>query len=136
MKSLKKILTEAAVYYTCLSLLLLAVNLCATAAAGDALNRAPIPALTFFLLFPFGICMSVGRLLLQRYTNGLGRLLHYLITLLSLWIFLWIPSKPQGRASTTLLLLAFVTLLYWVVVGISALIKHRFRRIMKDSDLN
>lgn len=135
MKALKQILNRGCISYTCLSLLLLLVNLIVTAAMGDNLERAPIPALTFFLLFPFGVTMAAAALLRTHLAPGLGRLCHYLITVLSLWLFLLLPSGVRVSPSTMLVLLVAVSAIYWAFVGIVALTKGRFRRIMRDSDL-
>ena len=134
MKALKQILVRGCITYTCLSLLFLLINLIVTAAAGDSLERAPIPALTFLMLFPFGLAMAAGGMLPHRFPHGPGRLCHYLITLLSLWLFLLLPSGVQTRASTMLVLFAVVTLLYWGVFGLITLTRGRFRRIMNDSE--
>lgn len=133
MKLLKKILVNGCILYTCISLLLLIVNLIATSAMGDSLDKAPIPALTFLLLFPFGLAIASANQLLGSASldRMLGRLLHYLITVLSLWLFLWLPSGTNARAATVLVLFALVTILYWAAVGILALIKGRYQRIVK-----
>jgi hypothetical protein len=136
MKVIKKILTDGCVLYTCLSLLLLLVNLIATLAGGDSLDRAPIPALTFFMLYPFGLAMAGAAFLRKKYARGFGRLLHYLITVLALWLFLWLPSGVTVRAATMLVLLALVSALYWATVGIVALVRGRYQRIIKGSDLS
>lgn len=136
MNVLKRILTRGCIVYTCLSLLLLLINLIATAALEESLERAPIPALTFFLLFPFGSSMAAAGELKATLTRGLGRLLHYLITVLALWLFLWLPSGVQARPATLLILFALVSALYWAAVGIGALLRGRFRRIIKSDDLS
>ena len=115
---------------------MLLVNLIATLAGGDSLDRAPIPALTFFMLYPFGLAMAGAAFLRKKYARGLGRLLHYLITVLALWLFLWLPSGVTVRAATMLVLLALVSALYWATVGIVALVRGRYQRIIKGSDLS
>ena len=69
----------------------------------------------FLFLFPCGCGLSAARLIRRiELSSVLRLLLHYFITLLSLFLFLWLPTGT-ATLSRSLVCILLVTILYAVV---------------------
>lgn len=120
---LKRWLTDGCVYYTAISCIFLLLNLF----TGDA---SAIRTLTFVLMLPCGLVISLGTQLLrlQSIPAPLRSLSHYLCTILAIFLFLFLPSSQKPSATTSFLMLVFLSVLYWIAFLIVLLIKSRIRK--------
>ena len=123
-------LQRGCVYFTLLALLMLFINVAIS--GGEATEYVRVGP--FLLLFPCGLGISLADLL--RKTKSLPRpwpmLLHFLVTTLSLILFLWLPTNSSMRAATALILLAVYSLLYWIIYLLIHLTVARIRRLMDE----
>ncbi len=127
---IKKLFLNGCVYYTAIALAMILLNL-AIGAGSDA----PILASSFLLLFPASLCFSAGGLLLsnKKLSFPLRALLHYGITLLTVFVFLWLPANMNTRGMVALVLFGLFTLLYWLVFLTVHLIQKRVRRLLEET---
>lgn len=112
------------VYFTLISLFMILLNFALS--GGEALSRS-INLGAFLLFFPCGLGISAGGLLLRAeklpfFARGL---LHYACTVLSVFLFVWLPTNPVARASTVLIMLVLFSILYWILFLIIHLTKKR-----------
>ncbi len=78
-------------------------------------GQSTVAVRRFLLLLPCGCCLSVARLIrLSDLRPALRILLHYFITLLSLFLFLWLPTR-NAAFSRSVVFLLIVTVLYTVI---------------------
>ena len=129
-KLFKKWLADACVYFTVTALLLILVNLL----LNDSGDAGRIHGVSFLLFFPFGLCLSAAGLLFTSKALPLWAkyLLHFLITDLSLFLFLWLPSNSAAQASTGLIMLTLFSVLYWIFLGLAVWIRSRVRKLMEE----
>ena len=126
---LKKLLAGACVYYTAISL---AVLLAAALLGGDL--EGSVSAVNHLLLFPFGLALSGGGMLLhsRAMRPGVRLLLHYLITLAAFFCFLWLPSRAGATAGAVFAALLGLSLAYWLICLIVILTRRRFRSFKEE----
>ena len=135
MKSCKlflKWLTGGCVYFTVLSLFIILVNLLIT----DGASSKGISLTAFLLFFPCGLCISAGGLLLRiKSIPRWGRyLLHYLISVLALFLMLYLPASANSGSMFKLLTFILMSVIYWVLFGLVMLIYSRVRRLLAEDD--
>lgn len=130
LKALKKWLVNGCVYFAIISLVMIFGKLLLDGSE----NAGRIHTLSFLLFFPFGLSMSAAGLLLsnKRLHSALRSLLHFLITVFSLFLFLWLPSNASAYASTGLIMLALFSVLYWIFFGLLVWIRSRVRKLMEQ----
>lgn len=119
------------VYYTLLSLFMILLNI---ALSGSEAASRGINLEAFLLFFPCGLGISAGGLLLKwerlpRWARGIS---HYLCTVLSIFLFVWLPINPSARASTVLIMLLAFTVLYWILFFLVHLTRRRILAIWED----
>ena len=90
--------------------------------------------MSFLWMFPFGLAMSAAGMLLS---NGhLARwvrfLLHHVITLLAIFLFLWLPSNASPTGAEVLVFFALLCVLYWILFGLIAFLYTRIRKLMDE----
>ena len=131
-QNIKKWLCGGCVYFTAISLAIILINFMV---ANEA-DFGRINTVSFLLIFPLGLCLSAAGLLLRakQIARWVRYLSHYIITVLSAYIFLWLPSNTAASPSTPLLMLVLFTVLYWIFFGLILLIKARIRRLMEEDD--
>lgn len=132
MKTFLKWLTQGCVYFTVLSLLIILVNLLMTEGAASK----GISPVAFLLFFPCGLCMSAGGLLLRKNTiPRWGRyLLHYVISVLAVFLMLYLPVSTSSNPMNKLLMFILLSVVYWVLFGVVMLIYTRVRRLLTEED--
>lgn len=132
MKTFLKWLTQGCVYFTVLSLLIILVNLLMTEGAASK----GISPVAFLLFFPCGLCMSAGGLLLHSNTiPRWGRyLLHYVISVLAIFLMLYLPVSTNSNPMNKLLMFILLSVVYWALFGIVMLIYTRVRRLLAEED--
>jgi hypothetical protein len=126
---LKSWLCGGCVYFTVLALVITLANL--MLGGGQSFG---IRATSFLLLFPAGLCMSVGGMLLrtQKLPRWSRYLLHYFITVLSIYLFLYLPSGVSAKPVNLMLMFVLLSVLYWVLFGLIMLIVSRVRKLMEE----
>ena len=128
MKHFKKWLCGACYYFTGISLFIILLFMALFN------EEQAISGSAFLLVFPASLVMSAGGLLLgvKAIPRWARNLLHYLFTLLAVFLFLWLPHNPIASPSTVLILLAVFTLVYWLLFLLVHLIGGRIRRLMEE----
>ena len=118
---------------TCVWFTLLALALMLIRAIVSGIDGGIIEISRFLLLLPCGLFLSgAGLVRRQAALSGwLRLLLHYLLTTLAFFLFLWLPSGGH-TAAKNLLAIAFFTLGYALIRGLIRLICHRFRSIREE----
>lgn len=119
MKSLKTWFTGTCVAYTVISLIILALL--------SGKSDSPVSVVMMLLILPCALLMSAASMLrrnpeVPRWIAVLG---HYIINVLSIFIFLYLPNAAQGAARLVMFFL--LSVLYWIVIGVCALISSRIR---------
>lgn len=119
MTNLKQWFRGGCLWYTFISLFVL---LCGMMFSSNANN---VSAVSFLCFFPCGLCLSAAGLLLHSnlLNNVLRLLFHYLITLLSFVLFLWLPSGTEATPS----FLFFFWLLFTAVYALLQVALHILR---------
>lgn len=127
-KTIRTWLTGGCVCYTLLSVFFLFL--------GTVLNGTGfrINTLSFLLMLPCGMLISAANLLLRwkRLAFWLRSLLHYTVTVLSVFLFLWLPANTDAHGSTMLILAVAFSAVYWILFGLVHLFLHRMKRLMSD----
>ena len=118
------------VFYTILALATILLN--ATIDEGSFTSYVQIKP--FLLLFPCGLGISFAGMLRKsnRLSPAMGSLLHYLIVMLSLYLFLWLPANPVGTFTTVLLLFAAFSAIYWLIRLVVHLLGARIRALLEE----
>ena len=130
LRFLREIWIGACVRFTALAVCLMIFRIIDSGGSADGV----INILSFLLLFPCGLCIAAARSLRKTSLSpALFRLFHFLITWLSVFCFLWLPTGNGNTASRNLIALFVIALGYWVVYLISRLTVARFRG-MKEED--
>ncbi len=129
MKSLQAIknwLCGGCVYFTAITLILLLLNLPGGAASAVAISRV-------LLIFPCSLILSFGGMLWKSRLPRWSRvLLLYIIDVLSVFLLLYLPVSASKEASTQLLMFVLLSVIFWIVFGLTALISTRIRRLMEE----
>ena len=129
LQTLKQWLASGCVYFTACTFLMAFIRLIVS---GEE-SAGMINVVSFLFFFPFGLAMSAaGMILCNKSLPRWSRyLLHYGITILSLYVFVWMPSNTVARPSTVLIVFVVFTVLYWLVFGLIQLIRSRIRKLME-----
>ena len=126
---IRKILKNACVYFTALSVFIILARLL----TGDASSAGVIYTISFLMLFPFGIAMALAQeILVSRLARWIRYLSHFAITAIAAILFLWLPSGVTPTPATGLVLLVLFTVLYWVIFGLSLLVYTRVKRLLEE----
>ncbi len=88
---------------------------------------------SYMLFLPAAACISGGGILLSsrsipKWIRILG---HYLITVLSVILFIWLPNNTIARSSTAIILFVGFSALYWLIFGLVQLVRKRIRRLLE-----
>lgn len=128
MKSIiKKILSDACVYYTVGTLLLYLLI--------AVLDSTKIPSiLNVILIFPFCVSLACAKQLnrLESLSPAGRQLLHFGILELAFFLFLWIPSGVMKTLPSALITLFLVAAVYWLVFLIARLTVYRYNSIKEE----
>lgn len=128
---MKQLFTGACVYYAIASLLMILLGLLSN---NGFANVKVVPVLNLVLLFPFGLLMSAGQMLLKAESllKALRLPLHYIITLVAFFLFLLLPANANAKAGYYLIGLLLMSLVYWIGYLIIALTKKRFHSFKEE----
>ena len=129
LRFLKEIWIGGCIRFTVLAICLMIFR--AIASGGLANGVINIPS--FLFLLPCGLCIAAARLLrFSSLSPALFRLSHFLITWLSVFCFLWLPSGSGINVSRNLIALSVIALGYWIVYLVARLVVARFRGINEE----
>jgi len=89
----------------------------------------------YMLLLPAAACISAAGVALsgKRVPRWLRILGHYIITLVAVLVFVWMPSNPSARQSDSILMFALFSILYWLLFGFVHLIRGRVKRLLEET---
>ena len=123
MKALKTWLTGTCVAFTVITLIIMILN--------SGKPDSPVSVIMLLLVLPCALSMSGAEMLrknaaVPRWIRILG---HYIINVLSVFVFLYLPNAAQGAARLVMFFL--LSVLYWIIFGICALIASRVRVLMQ-----
>lgn len=129
LRFLREILIGACVRFTALAVCLMILKIIDSGGSTDG----AISILSFLLLFPCGLCIAAaGSLRKTSLSPVLFRLLHFFITWLSVFLFLWLPTGNGYNVSRNLIALFVIALLYWLVYLIGRWTAARFRNFREE----
>ncbi len=119
MKGLKQWLTGACVAFTAITLIFLILN--------SKNPEAHISVRAMLLYIPCALCIAGGEMLRRwrEIPRWIRILASYLISTLSVFLFLYLPIATEG--AMRLVMLFLLTVLYWIVFGVCALIHSRLQ---------
>ena len=124
LRFLREILTGACVRFTALAVCMMILRIILSGGTAEG----GISILSFLLLFPCGLCIAAAASLKRTAISpALCRLLHFAVTWLSLFFFLWLPTGRGDSAGRNLVALAVIALAYWLVYLAVRLTIARFR---------
>lgn len=128
---IKQLFTGACVYFSIVALLMIFIGLLST---NEFTGVKVVPALRLVLLFPFGLLLSAGQMLLKTdfLSKALRLLLHYIVTLVAFLLFLLLPANPNAKAGYYLIGALLVSVVYWIGYLIVALTKKRFHGFKEE----
>lgn len=126
--TLKKWFTGGCVWYAVISLGLLLVE----KLIGS--DKLAVNANSFLLMFPFGLSVSGGSLLIknEKIARWIRWLSHYGITVAAFFLFLLLPAGVSLSPASVLLLFFFLSLLYWLLFFLVHIFRKRFKRIFEE----
>ena len=98
-------------------------------------NEKVVNAAQVLRTFPCALCLGVAWVLWRaEKVARWGRILsHYLIHVLAIFLFLYLPVSLSGQAASNLLMFVLLSAIYWAVFGLAALIRSRIR-ILTEKD--
>ncbi len=130
LKSVKEWLRDGCVYFAILALVMTALQFLVNGIE----ESANIRTLSFLLMLPCGMALAAGGKFLhsEKIAVPVRYLLHFVITVLSLFLFLFLPSTASIKGSTAIIMLAIISIFYWLVMGIVILIRHRLKKLMQE----
>ena len=99
-------------------------------------NEKVINAAQVLRTFPCALCLGVAWILWgsAKIARWSKILLHYLVHVLAIFLFLYLPVSLSGQAASNLLMFVLLSAIYWIIFGIAALIRSRIR-ILTEKDL-
>ena len=124
----KKWLVGGCVWYAVLSLgMLLAEKMIGS-------ENLAVNANSFLLMFPFGLSVSGGSLLLknEKIARWVRWLSHYGITVAAFFLFILLPTGISLSPAAILLLTVFLSALYWLLFFLVHIFQKRFKRLLEE----
>lgn len=126
MKTIQKWLRGGCVYFTVIALFFTVIDFFSDASRAIASER-------FLLIFPAALTISAAGLILHNESfPRWGRILcHYLLTVLGVFVFLYLPTKEKVQPSMALLMAMVFSVVYWILFLFVHIIGGRIRRLME-----
>ena len=127
---LKKIWLSACVYYTATTFLLIFLFWLIS----DDITRAMHPV-ALMLILPFSVCFAAANTLFKYagFAEWIKVLLHYAITMASIWCFLFLPNKANGQtAGGAFILYMVLTVIYAIIMGVVLYMRGKIKRITRE----
>ena len=116
MKIVKSFFDHLCRVYTISAMLFLLLNL----AIAGTLENTHINAQAFLLVFLFAVGFAAANMIYTSSfaTGGVRLTIHFVLTTLSAFLFLCLPSNPSGGNSGKIVILLVMILLYWIFMSI------------------
>lgn len=110
MKAIKKAFTRGCIYFTLISVFLLAIQLI----FGEATDTTTVTPLRFILIYPYSFLIALGGIAhADKRLNAVLRVIcHYASIALGFFVFMYIPTATDARGSEILVALFTVTVVY------------------------
>ncbi len=110
MKVIKKALASGCVYFTVISVFLLAIQLI----FGEETDTTTVTPLRFILIYPYSFLIALGGIVhSDKKINVVLRVLcHYAAVALGFFVLMYIPTATNARGSEILVALFTVTIVY------------------------
>jgi hypothetical protein len=126
MKTFQKWLRGGCVYFTVIALFFTTVDFLSDASSAISSDR-------FLLIFPAALTISAAGLILHNQTfPRWGRVLcHYLLTTLSIFVFLYLPTKETVQPMMAFTMYLVFSVVYWILFLLVHIIGGRIRRLME-----
>lgn len=127
---IKRVFLHACVYFTAISFLILVIY--QIISKDTSRGFQPLPMV---MIFPFAICFAIGNIQFAhaKYHVALRTLLHYVLTVVAAFVFLYLPNKGTGNTPIQGLILFLVfTTCYVLFMGGFLIARTRFKRITRD----
>ncbi|MBQ8719181.1 MAG: hypothetical protein IJY66_07940 [Clostridia bacterium] len=123
MKTLVKYLHQLCGVYTVSVLLLLLLNI----ALGSSMTQTTVNTAAFLWLFLFASLLAAAnlQLLLCRFSYVGRVVLHCLIAVGSCFCFLYLPTNVKAAASSKLLMLVLMLIVYWVIMALYLVLRPK-----------
>ena len=124
-RTIKNWLIDGCIYYTAISGCFLLLNFF----MGDLSNSA-ISTVSFFLMIPCGLTVSVGTQFLRakNMARWARNLLHYAFTTMAVLFFLILPADSAATPMTNFLMLLFFSIVYWLVFWLVSVLYRQFKK--------
>ena len=129
----KRIMLSACVYYTITTFLLIFLFWLIT----GNITRAMHPV-ALMMVFPFSVVFAFANRVFRspRLARWQRVLTHWALTMLGMFLFLFLPNKAEGqRAGGAFILLLVLTLLYAVIVGLILFFEARVKHIAREEEV-
>ena len=126
MKNVQKWLRGGCVYFTVIALFFTCIDFLSDASSAIASER-------FLLIFPAALTISAAGLILHNKSfPRWGRILcHYLLTVLGIFVFLYLPTKTSIQTMMALMMILVFSVVYWICFFFVHIIGGRIRRLME-----
>ena len=130
MKLVWKLIDHSCRTYTVTSVLLLLLQPSVT----GSFEQTMIEPMSFLMMLPFavGIALANACYTSKMASYGIRLLVHFVLCVLSAFLFLYLPGNAQASGSGKLLIFLFLSILYCVVMGLY-LVCTRARRRKQDA---
>lgn len=127
-KNFKKWFSISCICFTLITMLMLLIALLGSR------DEKVIHAAQVLRTFPCALCLGAAWAILQakkpaRYIRILS---HYLIHVLAIFLFLYLPVSLSGQAAARFLMFVLLSAIYWIVFGLCALIRSRIRLLTEQ----
>ncbi len=132
MKTFSKIkqwLVGGCVWYAVISLIFLIIDI----ALSNTKATHVISSTSFLLIFPFGLSMSGAGMLYRSKLPRWSRILsHYVISVVSFLLFMLLPAGSVSSGVYVLLMLALLTVIYWILFALVHIFSVRWKRVVEE----
>ena len=130
LQAIGKWLTGICIYFTVLAVPFTLIGLLISSDPNKTIELG-----AYMLFLPAAACISGAGVLLtsKSVPRWIGILGHYLITVCSVILFIWLPRNPIARGSTAIILFIAFTAIYWLIFGLVHLIRGRVKRLMEET---
>lgn len=127
---IKKILLKACVYFTVITALYAFISMLINSADGEVLLNAENVAL--FFVFSLLLALANGILAIKSIGGGIRLVSHFLICIFAFYTCLLLPLSLN--ASGYLVGFVCFAILYFIIAGLVAIFKARFKKNSEKSD--
>lgn len=130
---LSGILKNTCIYYTVTTFLLIFLFWLVS----DDITRAMHPV-ALMLVLPFSLFFAIANAVYRHapLDTWVRVLCHYVITMLGIMLFLYLPNKAaDAKPMGALLLLLALTVLYAIIMGVVLYLSGRMHRLSRDTSV-